>query len=48
MACHHIIDQHRGNIDVESKLGKGTTVTVQVPLDPSKHDRRKADRRIDL
>ncbi|MDC4204279.1 MAG: ATP-binding protein [Candidatus Manganitrophus sp.] len=45
MICHHIIDQHRGNIDVQSKLGKGTTMTVQIPVDPTKHERRKSERR---
>lgn len=46
MTCHHIVDEHRGNIDVRSKLGVGTTVTVQLPLDPRDHDRRKSNRRI--
>lgn len=45
MICHHIVDQHRGNIDVQSKLGKGTTMTVQIPVDPTKHERRKSERR---
>lgn len=45
MICHHIIDQHRGNIDVQSKPGKGTTMTVQIPIDPTTYERRKAERR---
>ncbi len=44
MTCHHIIDQHRGAIDVRSEVGKGTSVIVQLPLDPSKHERRTVDR----
>lgn len=44
MTCHHIIDQHRGNIDVQSKPGKGTQVIVQIPIDPMKHDRRSRSR----
>ncbi|TAK07449.1 MAG: hybrid sensor histidine kinase/response regulator [Candidatus Manganitrophaceae bacterium] len=41
MICHHIIDQHRGMIDVQSKLGKGTTMTVQIPVDPTTYERRR-------
>lgn len=44
MTCHHIIDQHRGSIDVRSKPGKGTQVIVQIPVDPMKHDRRRSAR----
>lgn len=40
MTCHYIIDQHRGNIDVQSKMGIGTKVIVQIPVDPLKCDRR--------
>jgi len=47
MICHHIIDQHRGSIDVHSKLGKGTTFTVQIPIDPTTFERRKMERRIE-
>ena len=47
MTCHHIIDQHRGSIDIESKIGKGTTATARIPLDPLKFDRRKSDRRVE-
>jgi signal transduction histidine kinase len=28
-----IIDSHRGNIDVESEVGKGTTFTIKLPLE---------------
>ncbi|MCI0528179.1 MAG: ATP-binding protein [Nitrospira sp.] len=44
MTSHHIVDEHRGTIDVKSELGKGTTFTLQLPLDPHRYDRRKAHR----
>jgi signal transduction histidine kinase len=44
MTSHHIVDEHRGTIDVKSELGKGTTFTVQIPLDPHRYNRRKSDR----
>jgi two-component system phosphate regulon sensor histidine kinase PhoR len=31
----HIIQAHRGDIRVESELGRGTTVHVDLPLAPS-------------
>jgi signal transduction histidine kinase len=30
--CKHIVDAHRGRIEVESQVGKGTTFTVHLPL----------------
>ena len=30
--CKAIIDRHDGHIDVESKVGKGTTFTIRLPL----------------
>ncbi len=30
--CKTIIDRHQGNIEVASKVGKGTTFTVKLPL----------------
>ena len=30
-----IVKKHGGNIDVKSKVGKGTTVTISLPLKPS-------------
>jgi two-component system NtrC family sensor kinase len=30
--CHTIISQHRGRIDVESKVGQGTIISVLLPL----------------
>jgi PAS domain S-box-containing protein len=29
---HSIIEQHRGSIDVQSRLGKGTTFTIRLPV----------------
>ena len=48
MMCHHIIDEHRGSIDVRSELGKGTTMTLHVPINPSGYNRRKTDRKPSL
>jgi two-component system NtrC family sensor kinase len=31
--CQMIIDEHKGNISVESRLGEGTTFTIFLPLD---------------
>ena len=45
MTCHHIVDQHRGSIDVESQLGTGTSFQLNVPIDPRTYDRRKAERK---
>jgi two-component system phosphate regulon sensor histidine kinase PhoR len=28
----HIVERHRGRLDIESKLGKGTTVIIRIPL----------------
>lgn len=30
-ACYQIIKEHKGRIDVESELGKGTTFTIMIP-----------------
>lgn len=43
MMCLHIIEEHRGSIDVQSEIGTGTKVTVLVPLDPTSYNRRRAD-----
>jgi PAS domain S-box-containing protein len=32
--CKRIIDAHGGKITIESKMGKGTTVTITVPIKP--------------
>jgi signal transduction histidine kinase len=47
LACHQVIDEHRGTISVESELGRQTTFIVSVPLDPASYDRRQTDRRRD-
>ena len=28
----HIVERHRGRLDIESKVGRGTTVVVRIPL----------------
>ncbi len=33
--CRQIVEHHRGRIEVESELGKGTTFTIHLPLAPS-------------
>ncbi len=43
MMCLHIIEEHRGTIDVQSEVGKGTKVTILVPLDPTSYNRRRAE-----
>ena len=30
--CKHIVERHRGRLDISSKLGDGTTVIVRMPL----------------
>ncbi len=44
MMCHHIIEEHRGSIDVHSELGKGTTMTIHLPINLTEFNRSKSDR----
>ena len=45
--CRGIIEQHRGNITVSSTLGKGTTFTIKLPINPEIEERReKSDKKI--
>ncbi|MBI3803395.1 MAG: response regulator [Nitrospirae bacterium] len=45
MMCNHIIDEHRGSIEVKSEVGKGTTMTLHLPVNPSHFNRRRSERR---
>ena len=29
--CHQVIEKHRGTIRIDSRVGAGTTVTVELP-----------------
>ncbi|MEP2736674.1 MAG: ATP-binding protein [Erythrobacter sp.] len=33
----HIVERHRGRLDIESELGKGTTVIVRIPTADAEH-----------
>lgn len=43
-----ILDSHGGSIKVESKLGKGSTFVVELPLFPNDHIPKKPDKPQDL
>lgn len=45
MTCYHVVDEHRGTIDVESEVGRGTSFRITVPVDPRAYDRRRTTRR---
>jgi two-component system sensor histidine kinase HydH len=34
--AHRIVEGHRGTVDVESEVGKGTTMVVRLPLTQAK------------
>ncbi|WP_374405571.1 sensor histidine kinase [Pelagerythrobacter sp.] len=34
----HIVERHRGRLDISSKLGHGTTIAVRIPLAPEDSD----------
>jgi two-component system NtrC family sensor kinase len=34
MVCWGIVTEHGGTIQVDTKVGRGTTFTVQLPLEP--------------
>ncbi|MGY8825540.1 MAG: sensor histidine kinase [Candidatus Latescibacterota bacterium] len=31
--CHQIVEDHKGHIEVESRLGEGTTFRIFLPID---------------
>jgi len=35
-SVRQIVDQHRGNVSIESSVGQGTVVTVRLPLNPGR------------
>jgi len=41
--CQNIINEHKGNISVESKLGKGTIFTIFLPLEKRKEKNSDID-----
>ncbi len=47
LTCHQVVDEHRGLIHVQSEIGRGTTFTVKLPIDPRTFDRRRNTRRWD-
>ena len=47
LTCYQVVDEHRGLIHVQSEVGRGTTFTVRLPIDPRTCDRRRNTRRLD-
>ena len=41
--CQNIIKEHKGNISIESKLGKGTIFTIFLPLEKRKEKKQVVD-----
>ncbi len=39
-----IIQQHNGSIDAHSKVGKGTIITIRLPINGSKYNSKKGER----
>jgi two-component system, NtrC family, sensor kinase len=40
---HQIIQEHRGHVDVTSKLHEGTTFYISLPVNPIRYERRKPE-----
>ena len=41
--CQNIINEHKGNLSVESKLGEGTAFTIFLPLEKRKEKKQAVD-----
>jgi signal transduction histidine kinase len=39
--AYGIIERHHGSIDVESEVGKGTTFTITLPVEPPTESSRQ-------
>jgi signal transduction histidine kinase len=35
--CHQVVQRHNGTIRIDSRLGEGTAVTIELPIDPQSH-----------
>jgi two-component system sensor histidine kinase HydH len=42
--CQSIVREHGGSISIESTVGQGTTVIVDLPLEKRNADRRRSPR----
>ena len=35
--CHQVVQRHNGTIRIDSRLGEGTAVTIELPIDGQDH-----------